>query len=59
MLLRELVDYAERLEHEDSDSVLPAGYQKVGIRWIINLDREGRMIGKPTASNVRATSRVA
>jgi len=48
MLLRELVDYAERLEHEDSASVLPFGYQNVGIRWIINLDREGRMVGEIT-----------
>ena len=48
MLLRQLVEYAERLEREDNDSVLPFGYQKVGIRWIINLDREGRMMGRPT-----------
>ena len=48
MLLRELVGYAERLEREDNESVLPSGYQKVGIRWIINLDREGRIMGRPT-----------
>jgi len=48
MLLRQLVDYAERLEREDGKSVLPSGYQKVGIRWIINLDREGRMLGAPS-----------
>ena len=48
MLLRELVDYAERLEHKDSDSVLPHGYQRVGIRWIISLDRNGKVTGKIT-----------
>jgi len=48
MLLRQLVDYAARLEREDNSSVLPSGYQKVGIRCIINLDRMGRIIGEPT-----------
>lgn len=48
MLLRQLVDYAERLEREDPEGRLPPRYQKVGIRWIINLDSEGKSIGKPS-----------
>jgi len=48
MLLRELVEYAERIEREDNNNVLPSGYQEVGIRWIINLDREGRIMGEFT-----------
>lgn len=47
MLLRQLVEYAERLEREQPQKVLPQRYQKVGIRWIITLDNKGRSKGKP------------
>jgi CRISPR-associated protein Csd1 len=47
MLLRQLVEYAERLEREQPEKVLPQRYQKVGIRWIITLNRKGRSSGKP------------
>ena len=47
MLLKQLVDYAERLERSTEIKTLPRGYQNVGIRWIIELDRDGTLIGRP------------
>jgi len=51
MLLRQLVDYAERLEREHPESKFPARYQPVGIRWIISLDRQGRLIAFDRTTN--------
>jgi len=51
MLLRQLVDYAERLEREDPEGRLPPRYQKVGIRWIINLDHQGRFLSFDRTTN--------
>ena len=47
MLLRQLVEYAERLECEQPGRILPQRYQRVGIRWIIPLNNQGRSKGKP------------
>lgn len=45
MLLKQLVDYAERLEREAGAERLPSGYQKVPIRWIIGLNKDGHFQG--------------
>jgi len=50
-MLRQLVDYAERLEREDPGRKLPPRYQQVAIRWIINLDRQGRFLSFDRTTN--------
>ena len=40
MLLEKLIEYFERLEDQ-----APAMYVKTGIRWLIELDSEGRFRG--------------
>ena len=45
MLLKRLVDYAVRLDHESGTEKLPPGYQQVPIRWLIELDMNGRFQG--------------
>src|SRR5579884_4249884 len=45
MFLERLADYGRRLEEEDGDAALPPMYQRVPIRSIIKLDREGTLRG--------------
>lgn len=47
MLLQRLVEYGRRLDAEDGDERLPPMYQRVPIRYVIQLDREGRLKGIP------------
>jgi len=49
MLLKQLVDYAERLEREnlaldDQDTVVPSGHQLQAIKGFVKLDREGNFL---------------
>src|SRR6185312_5336106 len=49
MFLQRLADYGRRIAEEDGEERLPPMYQRVPIRYIIRLDREGRLLGKPSA----------
>ncbi len=47
MLLERLAEYGQRIAEEDGEERLPPMYQRVPIRYIIKLDREGRLRGVP------------
>ncbi len=52
MLLEKLCEYARRL-----DDLPPLGYDKTPIRWIINLDGEGKFLGFVSASSGKKNDR--
>jgi CRISPR-associated protein Csd1 len=48
VLLRQLVDYAERMKDRRDDrlnAIPPVGYTNTPVKWIIPLDREGVFLG--------------
>jgi CRISPR-associated protein Csd1 len=52
MLLEKLCEYSQRLE-----DLAPFGYDKISIRWLINLDADGNFLGFITTSSGRKNDR--
>jgi len=52
MLLEKLCEYSQRLE-----DLPPIGYDKIPIRWLINLDADGNFLGIITTSSGRKKDR--
>lgn len=52
MLLQKLSEYSQRL-----DDLAPFGYDKISIRWLINLDAEGNFLGFITTSSGKKNDR--
>ncbi len=44
MLLHRFVEYADRIERSETKILAPRMYEKTPVRWIINLDQNGRFI---------------
>ncbi len=51
MLLRQLVEYAERLECKEGSTQLPRHHQQRPIRWIVNIDQDGQFLGFSRTTN--------
>lgn len=56
MLLERLAEYGRRIADEDGAEGLPPMYQRVPIRYIIKLNREGGLRGVPHTPTDTATS---
>jgi hypothetical protein len=51
MLLQRLREYSQRLD------LPPVGYDKTAVRWLINLNAEGKFLGFITTSSGRKNDR--
>lgn len=55
MFLQRLAEYGRRIAEEDGEERLPPMYQRVPIRYVIKLDRDGQLRGIPHTLTDTAT----